>query len=64
MSFPKERHSNINEKIHNPLIFCVDQIDVIMNFAVIMNVVIKRVHCIKLLLQLFLNYEKMNTNSS
>ena len=26
--------------------FCVDQIDVITNFAVITNVVIKRVHCI------------------
>ena len=25
--------------------FCVDLIDVIMNFAVIMNVVIERVHC-------------------
>ena len=25
--------------------FCADQIDVIMNFAVITNVVIKRVHC-------------------
>ena len=30
--------------------FCADQIDVITNFAVIMNVVIKRVHCIFLLL--------------
>ena len=28
--------------------FCSDQIDVIKNFAVITNVVIKRVHCIKL----------------
>ena len=26
--------------------FCADQIDVITNFAVITNVVIKRVHCI------------------
>ena len=31
-------------KIHGPLIF-VDQIDVIKNFAVITNVVIKRVEC-------------------
>ena len=29
----------------NPLIFCADQIDVITNFAVITNVVIKRVYC-------------------
>ena len=26
-------------------VFCADQIDVIMNFAVITSVVIKRVHC-------------------
>ena len=26
-------------------IFCADQIDVITNFAVITNVIIKRVHC-------------------
>ena len=26
--------------------FCADQIDVITNFAVITNVVIKRIHCI------------------
>ena len=26
--------------------FCADRIDVITNFAVIMNAVIKRVHCI------------------
>ena len=34
------------KKIHDPLIFCTDRIDVITNFAVITNVVIKRVHCI------------------
>ena len=28
--------------------FCADQIDVIKNFAVITNVVIKSVHCIKI----------------
>ena len=45
--FPEEYHENNNEKkIHDPLIF--DQIDVITNFAVITNVVIKRVHCIKM----------------
>ena len=26
--------------------FCADKIDIIMNFVVIMNVVIKRIHCI------------------
>ena len=44
--FPEEENGNINEKTHDPLIFCADQIDVITNLAVIMNVVIKRVHCI------------------
>ena len=39
--------------MHDPLIFCANQIDVIMNFAVITNVVIKRVHCIKVILVLF-----------
>ena len=28
--------------------FCMDQIDVITNFAVIKNVIIKRVHCISI----------------
>ena len=32
-------------KKKDPLRFCADQIDVITNFAVITNVVIKRVHC-------------------
>ena len=32
-------------KIHDPLIFCADQIDVITNFAAITYAVIKRVHC-------------------
>ena len=36
----------VTEIIHDPLIFCADRIDVITNFAVITNVVIKRVHCI------------------
>ena len=35
------------KKIHDPLIFCADQIEVITNFAVITNVVTKRVHCIE-----------------
>ena len=29
--------------------FCADQIDIIMNFAVITNALIKRVHCIAIL---------------
>ena len=33
--------------------FCADQTDVITNFAVITNVVIKRVHCIMSLLKLW-----------
>ena len=36
----------VNEKNKDPLIFCPDQIDVITNFAVITNVVIKKVHYI------------------
>ena len=36
---------NSNEKLHDPLIFLADQIDAIKNFAVITNVVTKRVHC-------------------
>ena len=35
----------INEKNTRFADFCADQIDVITNFAVITNVVIKRVHC-------------------
>ena len=34
------------KKIHDPLIFCADRIAVVTNFAVITNVVIKRVQCI------------------
>ena len=45
MCFPKEKHGTVNEKLHDPLILCADRIDVITNFAVIMNAVIKRVHC-------------------
>ena len=33
-------------EIYNIRWFCADQIDVVTNFAVITNVVIKRVHCI------------------
>ena len=33
------------KKIHDLLIFCADLIDVLTNFAVLRNVVIKRVHC-------------------
>ena len=43
--FPEESHGNINEKNMRSADFCADQIDVITNFAVITNVVIKRVHC-------------------
>ena len=43
--FPKEKQGTVNEKIQDLLIFCADRIDVITNFAVITNVVIKRVHC-------------------
>ena len=32
------------KEIHDPLIFCADRIDIITNFAVITNVVVKRVH--------------------
>ena len=35
------------KKIHGPLVFCADWIDIIANFAVIMNAVIKRAQCIK-----------------
>ena len=35
------------KKIHDPLIFCADRIDVLTNFAVMTNAVIKRVHCMK-----------------
>ena len=39
------------KKIHDLLnFFCADRIDVITNFAVITNVVIKRVHCIFIIL--------------
>ena len=37
------KHGNINKKIR-PADFCADRIDVITNFAVITNVVIKSVH--------------------
>ena len=40
------------KKIHGLLIFA-DQIDIITNFAVIMNIVIKRLHCIWRLLNSF-----------
>ena len=43
--FLKEQHGTGNEKVHDPLIFCEDQIGVITNFAIITNAVIKRVHC-------------------
>ena len=36
---------SMKKKIHDQLIFCADQIDVVTNSAVIMNVVIKWVHC-------------------
>ena len=41
--FPKEKHGTVNEKNTRSGDFCVDHIT---NFAVITNVVIKRVHCI------------------
>ena len=44
--FPKELQRTVNEKIHNPLISAQTKIDFITNFAVITNVIIKRVHCI------------------
>ena len=34
--------------MHDPLIFCADRTDVITNFAVITNAVIKRVDCIRM----------------
>ena len=34
------------KKIHYPLIFCADRIDILKNFAAIKNVVIKRDHCL------------------
>ena len=43
---PKEKHGSVNEKIHDPL-FCADRIDVITNFVIITNAVIKRVYCNK-----------------
>ena len=44
--FPKEQHGTVNEKNTRSAGFCADQIDVITNFSILMNVVIKRVHCI------------------
>ena len=41
---PEEENGNINEKMLDPLIFVQKKIDVITNFAVIRNVVIKSVH--------------------
>ena len=43
--FPEEEHGNINKNNTRSIAFCADQIGVITNFAVITNVVIKRVHC-------------------
>ena len=37
--------------------FCADRIDFKTNFAVIMNVIIKRVHCITIYLQYFFGYK-------
>ena len=37
---------NVNEKIHDPLIFCADQTDIILNFVVITNGVVKKAKCI------------------
>ena len=42
----KKLHETANEKNTRSANFCADQIDVITKFAVITNVVIKRVHCI------------------
>ena len=43
--FPKELHGTVNEKNTKSTDFYADQIDVITNFAVIRNAVIKRFHC-------------------
>ena len=45
MCFPKEKHGTANEKNTRSADFCADRIDVMTNFAVITNAVIKRVHC-------------------
>ena len=50
--FPEELHGKINEKIKRSADFCADQIDVITNFAVITNVVIRRAHCTTILVLL------------
>ena len=44
--FSQRIPGTFNEKIIRSADFCADRIDVITNFAVITNDVIKRVHCI------------------
>ena len=47
------------KKIHDPLIFCADRNDVITNFAVVMNAVIKRIHCISIVQSEYFNKKQL-----
>ena len=57
--FPEEKNGNINKNNTRSIAFCEDQINIMTNFAVITNVVIKRVHCTpqRAFTELTLNYE-------